>query len=134
VNQKGTLVLATVTALLVGCGPQLWAVSTPPPTRTAAHAYNPFDDDTIRLSVGVALAFDCYEGLGESCTNASASTADGETAIVRPAFLERKPSTFGVPTGPAPRTGFVLIAKRAGTTTLTVQSSEGVTTTEVIVE
>jgi hypothetical protein len=99
-----------------------------------------FEDDVVKLSVGVALAFDCYEGLVESCVDASASTADPEVATVRPAFLNRdQPTPYSHAGhsglgGPRPRTGFVLSASCPGTTTLTVRSSGGVSTTQVIVE
>jgi hypothetical protein len=127
------------TSVLAGCGPSLWPVSTPPPTGNADHRRPPFEDDVVKLSVGVALAFDCYEGLVESCVDASASTADPSIATVRPAFLQREqPALYGGPrthsVEPRPRAGFVLIAKSPGTTTLTVQSSAGVSTTQVVVD
>lgn len=138
-NRLPLVLTLLASSILTGCGPSLWPVSTPPPTGKADHQRPPFEDDVVKLSVGVALAFDCHEGLVESCVDASAATADPSIATVRPAFLQREQPTFhGGPrphsVEPRPRAGFVLIAKSPGTTTLTVQSSAGVSTTQVVVE
>lgn len=122
--------------LASGCSPTLYAVSTPPPTRDAEHVQTPFQDDVVRVSRGVAMAFDCYDPfLGGSCRDASAKIDDTEIAKVFPAHLEReKDPYFGGYGDARRRSGFVLVGVKQGRTTVHVQSAEGVRNVVVIVE
>ena len=116
-----------------GCGPYLRAASTPPPTRTGDHVVNLFDDDEVKLSRGVAVAFDCVDGFtGRPCEASSITVADKSVARVYPGFLERGRDPWGYEL--APRTGFVLAASAAGETTVSVSSETGTRTVRIIVE
>lgn len=119
-----------------GCSPSLYAVSTPPPTRDAEHSSIPFQDDVLRLSRGVAIAFDCYDPfLGGSCREATAKIDDPEIAKVFPAHLERAKDPYYGGYGDARRrSGFVMVGVKEGRTTVHVQSAEGVRNVVVIVE
>jgi hypothetical protein len=87
---------------LSGCGPYLRAASTPPPTRTGDHVVNLFDDDEVKLSRGVAVAFDCVDGFtGRPCEASSISVADKSIARVYPGFLERGSRPMGLRARPA---------------------------------
>jgi hypothetical protein len=129
--------MLAVAALLstFGCAPRLTAVSQPPPTRHADHVRRVIDDDTVRVSRGVAIAFDCYEGFfPESCRNATARTGDKKVAKVFPAYLKREANPYYGYGETHPRAGFVITGVAPGQTTLTVESAEGVQTLTVIVE
>ncbi len=129
------LLVAAGALTLGGCAPRLTAVSTPPPTRDAEHVRDPFSDDVVHLSRGVALAFDCYEGFfPEVCQQAVAKVDDPKIAQVYRAHLEREKSPYGPPTSSLGRTGFVLVGVTPGKTAMRVHSSQGDSDVTIIVE
>jgi len=125
----GALLLSSV----VGCGPSLSAVSTPPPTRTGGHRADIFDEDEIKISQGIAIAFDCADiWTGDPCTVASLGTEDKKIARVYPAFLERQKTPWGLEV--APRSAFVLAGVSRGETVMTVTSWSGTRAVVITVE
>ena len=129
VSIAAALLLATVT----GCGPSMFAVSTPPPTRSGAHRVDVFDEDQIKLSQGVALAFDCADiWTGNPCSIASLQTENKKVARVYPAFLERKQTPWG--TTVEPRSAFVLTGIARGDTVMKVASDSGTRSVLITVE
>ena len=110
-----TLLLASALSA-AGCGPFFHAVSTPPPTRTARLDRAA---DRIEVSPGVALAFECRNGNGEPCQDATAVSQDERVAKVLPAHLNQTSEAWGWH-GPQPRKGFVVYGVAPGTTTLNV--------------
>ena len=124
-----TLLLSALT----GCGPSMFAVSTPPPTRSGAHQVDLFDEDQIKLSRGVALAFDCADiWPGNPCSIASLKTENKKVAQVYPAFLERQKTPWG--TTVEPRSAFVLTGISPGETVMTVVSDSGTRAVVITVE
>ncbi|MBL8744398.1 MAG: hypothetical protein JNK04_24995 [Myxococcales bacterium] len=118
---------------LSGCGPHMFAVSTPPPTRSGAHRVDVFDEDHIKISRGIALAFDCADiWTGAPCSIASLQTEDKKIAQVYPAFLEREKTPWG--TNVEPRSAFVLAGIAPGETVMTVVSDSGTRNVVITVE
>lgn len=127
------LVAAALLSTLTGCGPSMFAVSTPPPTRSGAHRVDVFDEDQIKLSQGVALAFDCADiWTGNPCSIASLQTENKKVAQVYPAFLERQRTPWG--TTVEPRSAFVLTGIARGETVMTVVSDSGTRSVVITVE
>jgi hypothetical protein len=123
IPRMGLLVAALSVA---GCGPFFNAVSAPPVGRTAQlDARN----DTIEISAGVALAFECRGSVGDPCVGASATTDDPAIARVLPAYLDRTSGRGdwygGGYHGPAPRSVFVVYGVAPGKTSLRVRSERG---------
>lgn len=134
-NKQLSILLAVLAVALGGCAPRLTAVSTPPPTRDAEHVRDPFSDDVVHLSRGVAIAFDCYEGFfPDVCKEAVAKVDDPKIAQVFRAHLEREKSPYGPPTSALGRTGFVLVGVTPGKTSMRVRSSQGDSDVTIIVE
>lgn len=124
---------ALVLSTLTGCGPSMFAVSTPPPTRSGAHHVDVFDEDQIKISKGVALAFDCADiWTGNPCSIASLQTENKKVAQVYPAFLERQKTPWG--TTVEPRSAFVLTGIAPGETVMTVVSDSGTRSVVITVE
>lgn len=128
---KVLVALCALGSCLAGCEPNLAALTAPPPVGIAE-----LDDDAgeIRVSRGVALAFECtYQG--SPCADAGAEIGDDAIISVRPAFLELL-SEQGVGAsspGPQPRSAFVLVGLSEGTTSLVITSSDGDTDLDVTV-
>lgn len=113
---------AVLAALAFACvDPSLNALTTPP---TGKQALLDSSEHTITLSRGVALGFDCQ--LDGPCAAASATVDDGNLALVFPAYLDQLQANYtgGVYAGSAVKTGFVLVGKVEGKTTLRVKSGE----------
>lgn len=126
-----TLVLAT---LSTGCV-RLDAVSTPPPTKGGEHTGDPFGDDYVRLARGTVLAFDCTDTFdGSPCDLADFQNSSPDVVGIKQAFLEREPSPWHHAYDARPRTGFVLVGKKPGRSTLLITSSVGEKSVDVVVE
>ena len=102
--------LATMTA---GCNNRYEALTAPPPGLTAS-----LDDEnnSIRLSRGVSLGFECQTSGGDPCNQGVASN-DSAIALVFPAALDG----VGGPDfmhGPQPRTAFVVVGIAEGQTSV----------------
>lgn len=111
---------ALVFALVLcgGCGPWLYAASTPPP---GAVGMLDTDDEWAELTEGTALAFTCDDG--GPCKHATATSDDPAIAEVRPANLARlDPALFS---GMQPPATFVIVGKTPGKTRIRVRSSDG---------
>ena len=125
--------IIAMAAALSGCV-HVAAVSTPPATRGGEHSINPFGDDQVRLARGTILAFDCVDSFdGGPCELADFSLSDSSVVEVKTAHLERAKSPYGGYDA-RPRTAFVLVGKKAGTSDLTIQSSIGEKTLLITVE
>ncbi len=110
------LLLATI--LCGGCGPWLYAQSTPPP---GAVASLDTDDERAEISEGAALAFRCEKS--GPCQHATATSDDPEIADVMPASLARLDLAFW--NGEAAPATFVIVGKSPGRTRIRVRSSDG---------
>lgn len=111
---------ALVIAILLcgGCGPWLYAASTPPP---GAIGTLDTDDETAEISEGTALAFRCEDA--GPCQHATATSDDPDIADVLPANLARlDPAVFSGMAAPAT---FVIVGKAPGHTRIRVRSSDG---------
>jgi hypothetical protein len=107
------ILLALVTA---ACGPHYYALSTPPPGRVAI-----IDDEanSIRLSLGVAVAFRCEQR--GPCEDALATSDDPAIAEIRSASLARlETEPFR---GEIPATTFVVVGRHPGSTTLRIATA-----------
>jgi len=108
-------------ALALGCSPSFYGVSPPPPGYTAVlHTAA----DTISISSGVALAFECRSASYSPCEKATATVDDPAIAKVMPAYFNQVSErwTWG---GPKPVNGFVVIGLKPGATTIRVKSDNG---------
>jgi hypothetical protein len=109
-------------ALLVsGCTEAYFeALTVPPPNRTADLDAS---EESARVSVGVALAFECTYG-SAPCANATISSDDGSVAAVFPAYMDLLSDTIyddrGDRVGKKARTVFVLLGVQPGTTEMVV--------------
>jgi hypothetical protein len=113
---------------LAGCSEvSLSAITPPPPGRDAA-----LDDeaDEIRLSRGVALAFECVSresGYSGPCRDATIAVDDPTVATVYRAHLDALGGGpwSQQPEGPQQQTAFVVVGLGAGQTTVRVATSAG---------
>ncbi len=112
------LLAALLSSLLGGCGPWLYAVSTPPP---GSIGNLDTDDERAELTAGSALAFRCDDG--GPCQGARATSDDPSIAEVLPASLARlEMAAFD---GFTPQTTFVIVGKSPGKTRIRVRTSDG---------
>ena len=91
---------------------------------------------SILITEGIAFALECEDGNYRPCTFDGSATADGEIATVRRAYgdLEQKlvyGNSYGTSSNQT-RTLFVVLGKKAGTTTLSVKTGTG--TTDIKIE
>jgi hypothetical protein len=122
-------------SLAAGCGEvTLSALTTAPPGKVA-HLDD--DDDTIDLSRGIALGFECnssedsYYG---PCREATATVDDDTVASVYASYLDSLAESYnGGVAGPRGRTAFVVVGLHAGKTDLHVSSKDGDVTVAVTV-
>jgi hypothetical protein len=127
IPRSGLLVFLLLAA---ACGPKFTALSTPPVSRTARLDTH---EETIEISAGVALAFECHTPGGYPCSGASASSDDPAVARVLPAYTddvsERWAWHGAAPHwawhGTAPRSVFVVYGVAPGRTVLRVRSQNG---------
>jgi len=110
--------------LLAGCKPVLYALSPPPPGRSA---WLDSKDSTLEVSQGIAIAIACEKD--GPCRHATARADDPSIAEVVPAHLARLDARtepgFTPTTSMVPATSFVLIARSAGHTVVRVRSADG---------
>ncbi len=130
------LLFAAVFAALFagGCGPSLYAVTPPPPTRTAEMiTWQPLFKKRrhkVRLSAGAALAFNCV--YGGPCAKAEATSEHEDIVKVMPAHLNRfEPNYMGYTNSPT--TTFVLVGVRPGETHVRIRTKKTSTRFKVIV-
>ena len=111
---------AMIIAILMcgGCGPWLYAMSTPPPGAVGTLDTN---DERAEVTEGAALAFRCEKS--GPCRHATAVSDDPEIADVLPANLARLDDAFW--NGVAPPSTFVIVGKSPGRTRIRVRSSDG---------
>jgi hypothetical protein len=120
------VILSTLGALLVACQPFVSAVTTTPPMRAGELDLRA---STIRISEGVAMAFECRDGSDFGpCSEFSAKSENSAVASVYPAHLDTRDWSGKNPTS------FVLAGIRAGGTTVTVRSGNWTKSYEVTVE
>lgn len=110
--------------LIAGCDPRLTALTAAPPTAVAELDTT---DDSVRLSQGIALAFECTAYAGGPCENAAASSADEAITKVFPAFVDllAPGDTTQRAIASEPRAVFVLVGAAPGDTTVTITSGDG---------
>ena len=130
-----TRLLLVLSLALVGCGEvTLAAITVPPPGKVAV-----LDDeaDTLEISHGVALAFECnanddYYG---PCRNATASVGDDTVASVFASYSDAlAPSWNDGASGPRARTAFVVVGLREGKTEVFITTSDGDVSLDVTVK
>ncbi len=96
------------------------ALNAPPPSRVAtldnAH-------DALRISEGVALAFECTTAWGNPCSAGTASVDNPTVATVLPAHLGRLASFVD---GTLPPTSYVVVGVKPGETLLRVPGEDPV--------
>lgn len=138
-SRAAVMILATA-CVTAGCGPTLWQVSTPPPTRDVALDHEA-RAGTLHVARGVAVAFDCVEGFWwiDACRAATATSDNPEVARVLPAHLERETAqpAYGYQARPnldRQRSGFVVVGASPGKTVVRVVSSKGTYELDVVVE
>lgn len=115
------VVLAALLAaapLAAGCGPWLYAASTPPP---GSIANLDTEAEHAVLGQGTVLAFRCADT--GPCKGARAVSDDPSIAEVRPAALAQL--TPDVWRGMQPEATFVLVARAPGHTRVRVTSADG---------
>jgi hypothetical protein len=95
---------------LSGCEHRYEALTAPPPGLTAA--LND-DEKTIRISLGVALGFECFNQDGDPCSRES-SASDPAVARILPAHLDTVTGNYR--TGPQTRSAFVVVGITEGRT------------------
>jgi hypothetical protein len=123
VSRLPALALPALAAALIGCSPDLSALTVPP---VGAVAELDNEEETIELTRGIALGFECkYQG--SPCADASAEVEDPGVASVFPAYVDllAPATTDGRPAGDKPRSVFVLVGNQEGETTLNLSSSDG---------
>ncbi len=113
------LLLALAPALMASdCDPEtedtlwLWAVSGPPPARTAELRTWPEEDRRLRLSMGVAFAVHCSDSCEGPCFEPVFEVDPPRLATVRPAY--RHGSDGG---------DFVIVGAEAGAGAITVATT-----------
>jgi hypothetical protein len=128
------LALAVAVALAAAaCNPYLTAQSLPPPGR--AGSLEPVDGFwsvnyyKLEVSAGTALALTCSRG--GPCRGLHAVSRDPAVATVVPAALARLDASAWAAN--RPMASFVVVGKRAGTTTIDVTAKEGKRRIEVTV-
>ena len=121
-NRPARLALPILAAALIGCSPDLAALTVPPP---GAVAELDNVEESISLTRGIALGFECtYQG--RPCEGASAEVEDPAVASVHAAYVDLlSRQTESREAGGAPRSVFVLVGAQPGTTTLTLTSEDG---------
>lgn len=110
--------------LIAGCGPWVSPVTAPPPAGVAEFRYS---DDLIRVSEGVAYAFECSDN--GPCNSLAAEVANPQIALAYVAHLtvpQRWSDSMRTVTA------FVVVGQRAGRTELLVRN--GSDTKKYVVE
>lgn len=122
---RRVLLRASLLLLLAGSatGCTYYRAITPPPPGKQAHLDTAKDE--LRISEGVAVAFECVDGSGGPCEPRNAATDDPEIAEVHPAHAnELRPDGMQGHHGPAsgslPPSAYVVVGMSPGETTLRV--------------
>ena len=107
-------VAVVAAALAAGCENRYEALTGPPPGLVAS-----LDDEskTIRLTEGVSIAFECFDGTGPDPCGRDRSVADPVVAQIFPANLDTLTENFRK--GPQTRSAFVVVGITPGTTSVT---------------
>jgi hypothetical protein len=134
---RRALLLASVSLAMSGCSPRYAALTSPPPF-TVGELCDADDcgGEQIRLTQGMALAFDCVNYNYEPCTNVHARVEDPSVAIVFDGYLDNLSSpdfSYDGLAGAQPEGAVVVVGKQVGQTTLTVSSDDGETTFDVTI-
>jgi hypothetical protein len=113
-------------ALAAGCNPYLVAQSLPPPGRTGSldpveGFWGSIQRYDLELSAGTVLAITCEHG--GPCQDLDARSLDPDVAQVIPASLSRLDPVGHAENRPA--SSFVVVGKKAGTTTIRVKARSG---------
>jgi hypothetical protein len=116
---KRTLFLLVAIAVCTGCT-SYRALTAPPPSRVAS-----LNDsrDELRVSQGVALAFECVTAWGNPCSAGQASIDDEKVAKVLPAHLNRVDPYIE---GSLQPTSYVVVGVSPGETTLHIAGEDPV--------
>lgn len=130
INTKNFLVFPLALLALAGasgCDPRFSALTVPPPTAVGELSDQ---DETIELSKGVALAFECVASDGTPCEGATAVPDDPAIIGAFQGYVDLlSPGTQynygGRAVGAEPRTIFVVLGRAVGATTLHIKSDDG---------
>jgi hypothetical protein len=134
---QNALLLSLACLVTAGCAPQYEALSSPPPF-TVGELCDADDcgGEEIRLTQGMALAFDCVTPTFEPCTHVKARVADPEIAVAFDGYLDDLSSpnfSYDGMAGAQPEGAVVVVGHEVGTTTLTVSSDAGDTVFDVTI-
>lgn len=102
---------ALLAGMVMGCENRYEALTAPPPGLTAS-----LDNEgkAIRLSKGVSIAFECFDGASREPCSRSASSDDQGIALVFPASLDTVTDDYQH--GPQTRSAFVVVGIAEGRT------------------
>jgi hypothetical protein len=118
-----------------GCGEvNVVALTVPPPGKTAQLDA---EDQTLRLSRGVAFAFECTEwddSYDGPCRNARVTATNPDVASAYKSYLDDlAPAWDGGDVGPRSRAAFVVVGLAVGDAKVRVDTSEDYVTIDVTV-
>jgi hypothetical protein len=113
VRPAALLLAALGAAAVAGCDHRYEALTAPPPGMVAS-----LDDEnkSIRLTEGVSLAFECFEGSSKDACGRDVAIDDSTRALIFPADLDSLADLYRE--GPQPRSAFVVVGVAPGHTTV----------------
>ncbi|MBA3464483.1 MAG: hypothetical protein H0T46_31420 [Deltaproteobacteria bacterium] len=122
-----TRILLLLSIVLAGCETlTLSAITVPPPGKTA-HLDD--EDDTIDISRGVALGFDCLaneDGYNGPCRDPRVSVADDTVAAIYTSYSDALAESYNYGhAGARGRTSFVVVGLREGKTEVFITTKDG---------
>lgn len=128
--------LLCAAVLATGCGEvTLSALTVAPPGKTA-HLDD--EDDTLDLSHGIAIGFECTASEGGyygPCRDAKIYVDNPDIVAGYTSFMDTlDPSYNDGPAGARAKTAFVVVGLQPGTTQLTIDSKDGNVTLDVTVK
>lgn len=129
-------VLILLSVVLAGCETlTLSAVTVPPPGKTA-HLDD--EDDTIDISRGVALGFDCVaneDGYSGPCREPTVSVTDDTVASIYNSYTDSLEESYNYGhAGARGRTMFVVVGLREGKTEVFINTKDGGISLDVTVK
>lgn len=112
-------VIASASVLLFASSCTSYRTLTPPPPSREASLNT--SDNELRISTGVALAFECTTAGGNPCSKGVATIDDPSIAKVYPAYLNRLSNYFDGTFSP---TSYVVVGMKPGETVLRIPDED----------